>query len=329
MGLVSCSQAAPDTVFSEKRDMLSTYVTLSVSAGRKEAAQQGIDAGFNRIEALNKVLNAHDKSSELSKLNAAGGEPVKVSPDLLRAIQDGLEWQERTEGAFDIAIAPLLALWKTCAAENRLPEQKDLDQVRKLMDTSGIRIDPSTSTVTLPKDFHLDLGGLGKGFCADETERILKEIGVHDALIAIGGDVRAMGSRPLGMSWRVGVQDPRAPNNPAAILTVMELSDKSVSTSGNYQRYVEIDGKRYSHIVDPRTGLPADNVPSVTVIGPDTVTTDILGTALSVLGIEEGLKLVEGLPGVEALFILFDDSGEPQLTRSSGFSRFEALDARN
>jgi thiamine biosynthesis lipoprotein len=319
---------APETLFSERREMLSTYVTVTVAARGPEEAERYLEAAFKRIAELNGVLNAHDPKSEVSRLNASEG-PTKVSNDLARAIEDGLRWHQRTEGAFDVTIAPLLTLWMERGKAGRLPETKELEEARAHMGADRIRFDPGASVVEIPKGVHLDLGGLGKGYCADEVEQTLKALGARSALIAVAGDVRATGLKPPGLPWRVGVQDPREPDDLDAVLTTLELTDQSASTSGNYRRYVEIEGKRYSHIVDPRTGLTAENVPSVTVVGPDTVTTDILGTALSVLGVEEGLRVVEGLPGVEALFILFDENDEPILTRSSGFSRFEAPDARD
>ena len=173
------------------------------------------------------------------------------------------------------------------------------------------------------RGLRIDLGGLGKGYCADSVVRALRERNVNSALIAIAGDIYALGRRPDGAAWRIGVQDPRYPDDPSRQLTVLALTDKAVSTSGNYQRFVEIQGRRYSHIIDPRTGQAADNVPSVTVIGPDTLTTDILGTALSVMGVDEGLTLVETLPSVEAMFVVFDKGTNPLITRSSGFAAYE------
>ena len=165
----------------------------------------------------------------------------------------------------------------------------------------------------------IDLGGLGKGFCADEAVKVLRERRVRGALVAMSGDIYALGLREDGKPWLLGVQDPRSEEG---IVGRVLLTDRAISTSGNYERFVTIQGKRYSHIKDPRTGLPADNVPSVSVIGPDTLTTDIMDTALSVLGVEEGMKLLKQMDGVEAMFITYPE-GKAQYTRSEGFGEFE------
>lgn len=321
--LLSCSRSNDVKLVSERRNMLSTVVAISVPSEDEKLASSAIESGFGRVEELNKLLNAHDENSELGRLNNAEG-PLKVSPDMLRALRIGIEWHDKSNGAFNISVDSLRRLWIDSAKEGRLPLQEEIEQARERTNIQDIKVDEVQGMVQLPAGLKLDLGGLGKGFCADEVAARMREKGVQNALIALAGDICAMGERAPGVAWRVGVQDPRDPDNPAAILTVLELTNRSVSTSGNYQRYVEIQGKKYSHIVDPRTGWTADNVPSVTVIGPDTVTTDILGTALSVLGVEEGLKLVESMPDVEALFIIFDESDKPIMTRSSRFVRFEA-----
>ena len=236
-----------------------------------------------------------------------------------------MKWHEQSGGAFDITIRPLLAVWRRAGAQKALPSEQALAEARALVGADRLLLDPEKRTVAIPEEeMRIDLGGLGKGFIADRVADLLQKRGIESALIAMAGDIRAIGRRPGGKPWRVGIQDPRDPNNPRALITVLELTDRSVSTSGNYQRYVEIDGRRYSHIVDPRTGRPADDVPSVTVIGPDALTTDILGTVFSVLGVEEGMRTVESMPEIEALFVTFDDAGELELTRSEGFRKFEA-----
>jgi len=320
-----CGERARHTL-SESRSLLGTYVTITVTAEDDATAKTRLGAAFGRIEALEQTLSARRPDSELSlALKKAKREPARVSDDLYRALAAGVAWHERSGGAFDITVAPLLNLWRTCGKEMRLPTTEELDRARGLLNVTAIRLDEAARTVRLLKgSVAVDLGGLGKGFCADEVRKLFEEQGVKSALIAVAGDICALGRKPDGTPWRVGVQDPRDPNNPHALLAVLLLSDKAVSTSGNYQRYVEIGGRRYSHIVDPRTGLTAEDVPSVTVIGPDTLTTDVLGTTLSVLGVQDGLATVEAMPGIEALFVTFDDADRPTLVRSSGFAAYEA-----
>jgi thiamine biosynthesis lipoprotein len=311
---------------SESRPLLGTYVTITVAAQDDATAKAHLGAAFDRIEALEQTLSARRPDSELSlALKKAKREPARVSDDLYRALAAGVAWHDRSGGAFDITVAPLLNLWRACGKEKRLPTTEELERARGLLGADAILLNDDDRTIRLLKQsVAVDLGGLGKGFCADEVRELLEERGARSALIAVAGDIYALGRKPDGTPWRVGVQDPRDPNNPHSLLTVLLLSDQAISTSGNYQRYVEIGGRRYSHIVDPRTGLTAEDAPSVTVVGPDTLTTDVLGTTLSVLGVQDGLATVEAMPGVEALFVTFDDADRPTLVRSSGFAAYEA-----
>jgi len=308
---------------SETRTMLGTYVTLTVVAQDEQKAHGHIAAGFDRIADLDRTLSFQKPDSELSRLNArAGHGPVAVSNDLYTVIEAGVLWHGRTMGTFDIAVGPLVELWQTCGKLNRLPTPEELARVKPLLNAGRIVLNPSARTVSLPVEgMRLDLGGLGKGYIADEVARLLVGRGVRSALVSVSGEIRAVGLARSGSPWRIGVQDPRSPE---ALITVLELSDRSVSTSGNYERFEEIHGRRYSHIVDPRTGRTAEGVSSVTVIGPDTMTTDLLGAAVSVLGVQEGMALIEKLPQFEAMCIVLDDRNEMHITRSKGFGSFEA-----
>ena len=314
--------AANPLTVSETRSMLSTDLTLTVVAESEPQARAAIAAGFERIAELDAIMSAHRPDSELARLNArAGREPVKVSDELYRAIEAGVVWNSRTDGAFDIACAPLLDLWRSCSKLDRLPTPDELARVKSLGGAARILLDPKVHTVRFPVDgMRLDLGGHGKGFIADEVEKVFLKRGVRNALIALSGDIRAMGQTAEGRPWRVGVQDPRKPE---AIITTLELTDRSVSTSGASERFVVIQGKRHSHIADPRTGQTAEGISSDTVIGPDTTTTDVLDTGLNVLGVKDGLALVEKLGNVEAIFVTYNEKGEMRLTRSKGFAAYE------
>lgn len=314
----------------ERRTLLGTWVTLKVVADRA-AAREHLAAGFQRIAALERCLSAHDRDSELSRvMRTAARKRVQVSEDLFAALQAAATWNRRSQGAFDITVAPLLDLWRRCGRENRLPKPEEIAHARGRLGAAKILLDPGARTVRLQRpDLRLDLGGLGKGYCADAVAQVFRRRGVTGALIAIAGDISALGRRPDGEPWHIGIQDPRHPETPMALITVLALSDRAVSTSGNYQRFVEIGGRRYSHIVDPRTGRTAESVPSVTVVGPDTLTTDILGTVLSVLGTEAGMNLVESLPTIEAMFVTFPSPTRTHIMRSSGFAAYEITGTRH
>ena len=311
---------------SETRTMLTTYITLTVVAQDEQKAREHIAAGFDRIAELDRTLSFQKPDSELSRLNdRAGCGPVAVSNDLYTVVEAGVLWYGRTRGTFDIAVGPLMELWHACGKLNRLPTPEEIARVKPLLDAGGIILNPSARAVTLPvKGMRLDLGGLGKGYIADEVAKLLVGRGVKSALVAVSGEICAVGLSPSGRPWRIGIQDPRKPHSSQALVAVLELSGRSVSTSGNYERFEQIQGRRYSHIVDPRTGRTAEGVSSVTVIGPDTMTTDLLGAALSVLGVQEGMALIEKLPQVEAMCITLDERNEMHITRSKGFAAFEA-----
>lgn len=310
---------------SETRSMMSTWITITVIAEDRATARRHVNAAFSEMQRVAAILNAHSADSELSRLNAAaGGEAVVVSPELYGAIRAGVDWWKRTNGAFDITIAPLIDLWQRCAKEDRLPTDDETAAARRLLCADRIELDDARRSVRLPAGARLDLGGHGKGYIVQWVVNYLRKRGATDALVAGSGDIYALGRNGKGTPWIVGIQDPRAADTRTLIEGMkIAVSDCGVSTSGNYQRYVTIRGRRHSHIIDPRTGQSADAVASVTVIGPDALTTDVLDTALSVLGPEAGVKLADSLPGVSALFILLDEGENPRFIRSAGFSRYE------
>jgi len=178
-----------------------------------------------------------------------------------------------------------------------------------------VSLDPKSRSVTIPPGCSIDLGGIAKGYIVDQAVGVLRGY-VSSALVNAGGDLYALGSKPGGMPWVIGVQDPRRPDDPSAFIETLYVKDLAVATSGNYIRFVEIGGKRYSHIIDPRTGWPVDTIPSATVVARDTTTADALATAVSVLPPEESVKLPASLPGVEVL--LFVRSGEGWFRYRSG-----------
>jgi FAD:protein FMN transferase len=304
---------------------MGTYINISLCTDDKNKLDALFDEITVRVNHLETILSSHIPDSELNHLNNLPvNQRMSISDELWNAINAGKIWNTRTLGVFDITAGPLIKIWKVSGKNNLLPSDQEIMKALESIGADKIILEQSGSTVLKKAGISIDLGGLGKGFTADNIIDLIKGHGERSALVAMSGDIIALGRRPDGKTWRVGIQDPRFPENPDALVTVVELLNMAVSTSGNYRRYVEINGRHYSHIVDPRTGLTAERVPSVSVIGPDTLTTDIMGTALSVLGVKEGLKLVESMKGTEALFMEVNDTGELILTRSSGFANYEA-----
>ena len=258
-------------------------------------AKTAADAAFARIAALSAKLSDYDLESELSKLSRASGlgHFVPVSDDLWRVLEASQHWAERTGGAFDVTVGPVVNLWRHARRMQRLPRPDRLSEMRARAGYTNLVLDPKNRSALLRvREMRLDLGGIAKGFAADEAIKTLRNHGVVRALVAAAGDI-ALGDPPPGSpGWKVEV-DSGDTNVPPKVLL---LSRAAVSTSGDLFQFLEIDGIRYSHIVDPRTGLGLTNSAMVAVIAPDGMTADALATAVSVLGPTEGLRLIKSTP---------------------------------
>lgn len=310
---------------------MNTDVKVIVYSNGKAGCKAAFMNVESRIKELESLFDVHREDTVAAKVNeAAGGEPVKVPWDFIRCLKSARELCEKSGGALDVTVRPLLMVWKNAAMSSRPPTDEEIAAARKLVDFRKIAIDENRSTVALAEPgMMLDLGAVAKGFIVDECIRTLKQSGIESALVEAGGDIRALGSKPGGEKWFLSIRDPRKPQSTAGLETTEEqvnnsiylvhALDRAVTTSGNYERFFEIEGERHSHIVDPRTGMTADAVPSATVIAPLCVTADGLSTALSVMGAKEGLELVESMPGVEALIVTIDRNGEAETLFSSGF----------
>ncbi len=248
-------------------------------------------------------MSDYRAESELMLLGRqAGGPPVRVSEDLFRVLARAQEFAERSAGAFDVTIGPLSWLWRRARRRHEIPDAESITHARQLVDYRNLVLDSKTRTAQLRKrGMLLDLGGIAKGYAADAALAVLKEHGVERALVAAGGDIAATRPPPEKPGWRVAIAPLGSPGEPTDRNTW--LSDAAVSTSGDAEQHLEIGGARYSHIIDPKTGLALQGRSSVTVLAPDATASDALATAVSVLGPERGLELINSLPGTGLLFI--------------------------
>jgi len=303
--------------------MMSTWVRIVAYGPDPDAVARTVDRTFARMAELEHVLSRYDPDSDVSHVNAAPpGTPVTVSEDTWRVLEAAEVAWKRSGGVFDVTVGPLVSLWREAGQRGSLPSEEELAQARAAVGLDKLRLEPGTRQVTLPvPGMSLDLGGIAKGYIVDQAILFLKSEGVTSALVAGGGDIRLLGRRGDGEPWVTAVRNP-ATESGEPFVTVLSLADSAVLTSGNYARYVTIGGRRYSHIVDPRTGWPEGEVYSATVIGPDATSTDGLTTTLTILGPEQGVKLIESLPGYECL-IVTGEKDNLHLTRSRGFSRYE------
>lgn len=258
-----------------------------------QAALRAAEAELRRVEAL---MSAWLADSEIARLNAApAGTEVPLSIDSRRVLAASRQAWEASAGAFDITCRPLLELWKEAGRRGRLPSDAELAAARAESSWAMLRLTPGGATKTAPTAC-VDLGGIAKGYGIDRATDALRAAGCLGGLVDVGGDLRCFGRSPDGVTWRIGIRDPLGER----LRETLHLTDRAVCTSGNYQRFVTIAGRRFSHIVDPRTGWPADRVPSVTVVAPTALEADPWATALSVLGFDGLSKLPAG---VEALLV--------------------------
>lgn len=260
---------------------------------------------FTVMDDLEELLSRFVYGSEIAELNRRAGQWVTVSPITLEVIELGLEMGDLTGGIFDITIGAVLDLWGFGSGQYRVPSGEEIAAALATVDYTKVEVDKAQGQVRIPAGTVLDLGGIAKGYIIDAGTAILRDAQVERSIINAGGDISVIGRRPDNLPWRVGVQNPE---NPAEIRWILPLDDESVVTSGDYQRYFLVDGQRYHHIIDPRTGFPARELTSVTIVGENSATCDALSTAIFVLGWEEGRALVENLPDVEAIIVSSTDT---------------------
>ena len=283
-------------------------------------ADHAFRSAFVRIEQLDGILSDYDSASELSRLNrtAPSDVPVKVSDDLWTVLSRAQQLSRQTEGAFDVTAGPLTKLWRRARRQKVLPAADKLAEAFHAVGHMHLRLDAQQRTVQLLRpQMRLDLGGIGKGYAADAALAGLRGRGIARAMVDGSGDL-AIGDPPPGeRGWKIGIARLDADAVPDRIL---RLANVGVATSGDAWQYVEIDGRRYSHIVDPRTGLGLTGRSSVTIVAPDCITADSLASAASVLGPQAGLRLVEETCGAAAL-ILYARDGKLNACQSRCFQQ--------
>lgn len=299
--------APPDesalTRFEYSRVEMAVPVKMVLYAADEATAAAAADAAFARIRQLNGILSDYDPESELRRLCDSGGEgkAVGVGEELWYVLTRAQDLSERSGGAFDVTVGPVVRLWRRARRRHEMPSAERLEAARELVGYGLVRLDPKQLAVELAKPgMRLDLGGIAKGYAADEALAVLRERGVGRALIDAGGDIRLGDPPPDKRGWLIGMAPLERDARPSRYLW---LSKVAIATSGDTWQYVEIGGRRYSHLVDPRTGLGLTDHSSVTVIAPDCITADSLASAASVLGPKRGLKLIDDTPDAAALIV--------------------------
>jgi thiamine biosynthesis lipoprotein len=306
---------------------MGTRFKIILYAPGQPAAKRAAQAAFQRIAALDAMLTDYRQESELMQLcKKAGGQQVPVSKELFFVLARAQEVSALSDGAFDVTVGPIVRLWRRARRSQQLPDAKELAQAKALVGYKNIHLDEKKQTVQLLKvGMRLDFGGIAKGYAADEALEVLRLQGVTRALVAAGGDIAVSGAPPDADGWKVGIaplEDPE--KEPSKYLL---LHDAAVSTSGDAEQYVEIDGKRYSHIVDPRTGLGLVDRQNVTVTARHGIFADSLTKVVSVLGPQKGLPLIEKMDGATALVFRKTDKGLENIA-SKGFPKMHPAGQR-
>jgi FAD:protein FMN transferase len=300
----ACASREP---FTKETFVMGTKAWVTIAGMSDLDAERAAQAAFREMYRIESVMSTWRPSSEISRLNEeSNGAPFAVSSELYSLVDSSLFYSKATAGAFDVTVRPLVRLWGFQGGTAKLPPGSEIERALSLVGSGKIALDPSRSTIALPAGMQIDLAGIAKGYAVDRCVAVLAGLGVRSALVNIGGNIYAMGAPPGKKGWSIGVRDP---NGGLETVGTLVLRDEAVATSGNYENFVEIEGKRYGHIIDPRTGWPVSHVLSVTVVAPTGLASDALSTGLFVLGPGDARAVVAGLPGVAALFALADDRG--------------------
>lgn len=285
--------------------LLGTIVDITIYDSMDEKI---IYEAFDRISEIeNKMTINKGDTSEIIKLNEASGlHEVSLSPDTFFVLERGKYYSELSGGNFDITIGPVVKLWNIGTDYAAVPNSEELKEAIKLVDFNKLHLDKNKFEAKLDtKGMKVDLGAIAKGYAADEVAAILKKHGVKHAIINLGGNVLTIGGNVNGEPFKIGVQNPLNPRGD--YMGILKITDKTVVTSGIYEKYLEIDGKRYHHILDPKTGYPADNsLAGVSIITDKSIDGDGLSTSVFILGLDRGMELVESLDNVDAIFITTD-----------------------
>ena len=299
-------QIEAQSTYKRTLKLMGSRFDITVLAKDSTSANTYIDIAINEITRIENLISSWDPNSQTSKINSnAGIKAVKVDQELFNLIKRSLSITKLTDGAFDISYASLDRIWKFDGSMTKMPSEEDIASSVSKVGHQNIELDDSNSTVYLKlKGMKLGFGAIGKGYAADKAKSLLIEKGVVSGIINASGDMTTWGKQTNGEEWKVAITNPLNKNKAFALLPI---TDGAVVTSGNYEKYVNFNGKRYTHIIDPRTGYPSTGIISVTVFAPKAELADALSTSVFVMGKEVGLNRINQLPNIECIII--DEDG--------------------
>jgi thiamine biosynthesis lipoprotein len=301
--------------------LMSTIVEITAVGSRRDC-QRAVKLAFGEIKRIDRLMNVYSEDSEVSRINRAAGESaVEVSADTLEVINQSISFARLTDGALDITVAPLMELWGFRDGSERIPLVPayagiELKEKLSLVDYRKILVDEDRSTVKLGSPgMRIDVSGIAKGYAVDKAIQVLDDAGIRSALVNAGGDIYALGAPHGKRYWRIGIRHPR---RSADLLGILELKDEAVATSGDYEDFFEVDGRRYCHIMNTKTGQPVKGIMSVTIVADSTAKADALATAVFPLGADDGMKLIETLEGVDGIIVTGEKEDDMEILMSSG-----------
>ncbi len=298
------------------RPVMGTFANVIALAPDLHIAKNAVEKAFGEFEKVEKLMSSYRTDSQINKVNDnAYNQPVQVSDDTFEVIKKAIKFSKLTNGAFDITVAPLVELFKKAEDVNSLPRKNEIENARSKIGFQKLILDIVNKTVKFSVEgMKIDLGGIAKGYAIDTAVEAMKNAGAAGGMIDIGGDIRVFGEPPNGRhSWLIGLQNPDITKTDIAkdnYLLVLKLNNTAVATSGDYRRFYFIEGQKFSHIFDAHTGYNANKLPSVSIITENAAKADALATAVSVMGKDKGLNLIEKLPQTEAILISSENKGK-------------------
>ena len=295
------SGAISQNIYKQKTYLMGSDFEITVVAKTQQEADKQIGIAISEISRIEALISSWKTTSETSNINKnAGVSPVKVSKELFNLIQRALQISNLTDGAFDISYASMDKLWKYDGSMTQMPSKEAIKKSVAKVGYKDIVVDPKNSAVFLKnKGMKIGFGAIGKGYAADKAKKLLISNGVSGGIINASGDINSWGSKPSGSSWQVAITNPLNKNKAFAMLPIKD----AVVTSGNYEKYVIFNSRRYSHIIDPRTGYPSQGIISVTVFAPKAELADALATSVFVMGVETGIDRINQLKAIECIII--------------------------
>ncbi len=282
---------------------MGNHFELSAVSDDESWANQKIDAGINEIRRIEKLLTTFSDDSETNEVNRnAGIKPVTVSRETFNLVKRSIRISELTQGAFDISYGSIdKRLWNFDQSMTALPDKETAKKMVQLINYRNIVLDDEHCTIFLREaGMRIGFGGIGKGYAAERAKQVMKEQGVTSGVVNASGDMSAWGLQPNGEKWTIGIADPESADK---VFSYMTITDMAVATSGNYEKFVMIGGKRYSHTINPRTGLPVSGIKSVTIITTNAEIADAMATPVTIMGVQAGLDLINQMKDIEAVIV--------------------------